>query len=144
MTDQEKVAQAWAPNEAFNAGDWDAFAAGLTEHAVYEEPSTARRTEGRGDNIELAKGWKAAFPDARGELKGAYVSGDTVIMEVSWVGTHTGELPLPTGALPPTGKTVDVPAVMITKLEQGKVVHQRHYLDMLAMLTQLGAIPGGS
>jgi steroid delta-isomerase-like uncharacterized protein len=144
MTDQEKVAQAWASNEAFNAGDWDAFAAALTENVVYDEVSTGRRMEGREDFIALAQGWKAVFPDARGELQEAYVSGETVTMEIRWFGTHQGELPLPTGGLAPTGKAIDVPAVMIAKLEHGKSAHQRHYLDMLAMLTQLGAIPGGN
>lgn len=142
MADQDKIDQAWAANEAFNAGDWTAFGAAL-EDGVYEEPSTGRHTQGRAANVALAQGWTAAFPDARGRLEQAYDSGETVVMEITWEGTQTGELPLPTGPLPPTGKRVAVPAVMIATRKDGKVWRQRHHLDMLAMLTQLGVVPGG-
>lgn len=144
MTDQEMIQRAWSVNEAFGASDWAAFGAALADDAVYEEPATGRRTEGREANIDLAKGWKSAFPDVRGRLDQAYVSGQTVIMEITWEGTQSGPLAMPTGTLPPTGKRIRVPAVMITTLKNGKISRQRHHLDVLTMLTQLGVVPGGA
>jgi steroid delta-isomerase-like uncharacterized protein len=133
---------AWAPNDAFNRGDWSAFEAALAPDAVYEEVTTGRRTEGAKANIELAKGWKSAFPDAKGTMDASYVSGDTVIFELTWRGTQNGPLPLPNGGeLPPTGKPIAMKAVMVSQIENGKLVHQRHFLDMLGLLTQLGVIP---
>lgn len=138
----ELVDAAWAPNDAFNRGDWTAFEAGLAPDAVYEEVTTGRRTEGAKANTELAKGWKSAFPDVTGTRDASYVSGDTVIFEITWSGTQSGPLPLPNGSvLPPSGKPVTIKAVMVSKIKDGKLAHQRHYLDMLAMLTQLGVIP---
>jgi steroid delta-isomerase-like uncharacterized protein len=144
MTDQEKIQRAWSVNEAFGASDWTAFAAALASDAVYEEPATGRRTEGPEANIALAKEWKTAFPDAHGRLDRAYVSGETVIMEITWEGTQTGPFALPSGTLPPTGKRVRVPVVMITTLKDDKIWRQRHHLDVLTMLTQLGALPGSA
>jgi steroid delta-isomerase-like uncharacterized protein len=139
---KELIDAAWAPNDAFNRGDWAAFEASLAPDAVYEEVTTGRRTEGARANLELAKGWKSAFPDVTGTADASYASGDTVIFEITWNGTHTGPLPLPNGGeLPPTGKPVAVKAVMVTTVRDGKSAHQRHYLDMLGMLTQLGVIP---
>ena len=138
----ELIDAAWAPNDAFNRGDWSAFEAGLDPDAVYEEVTTGRRTDGAKANTELAKGWKSAFPDAQGTRDASYVSGDTVIFELTWRGTQNGPLPMPNGSeLPPTGKPIEMKAVMVTTMKSGKIVHQRHYLDMLAMLTQLGVIP---
>ena len=39
---QQLIDAAWAPNEAFNRGDWEAFRAGLAPDAVYEEVTTGR------------------------------------------------------------------------------------------------------
>ena len=91
----ELIDAAWAPNDAFNRGDWSAFEAGLDPDAVYEEVTTGRRTDGAKANTELAKGWKSAFPDAQGTMDASYVSGDTVIFELTWRGTQNGPLPLP-------------------------------------------------
>lgn len=139
---KELIDAAWAPNEAFNRNDWTAFEAALAPDSVYEEVTTGRKVVGAKENVELARGWKSAFPDVAGTIDASYVSGDTVIFEVTWNGTQTGPLPLPNGgALPPTGKAIAVPAVLITTVRDGKSVRQRHYLDMLSMLTQLGVIP---
>ena len=139
---RELIDAAWAPNDAFNRGDWAAFEAGLEPDAVYEEVTTGRKVEGAKANMELAKAWKSAFPDVTGTRDASYVSGDTVIFEVTWNGTHDGLLPLPDGGeLPATGRSVAVKAVLVTTMRDGKIAYQRHYLDMLAMLTQLGVIP---
>jgi steroid delta-isomerase-like uncharacterized protein len=139
---EDLVAQAWAQNDAFNCGDWEAFRAAVAPDSVYEEVATGRVTRSPDDHIALAQGWKSAFPDATGTLDQAYVSGNTVIQEITWSGTQTGELPMPNGTLlPPTGKKISMKAVLITQVENGKAKHNRHYLDLLAMLTQLGVIP---
>ena len=86
--------------------------------------------------------WKSAFPVATGTMNDTHVSGNTVIFEVTWRGTHNGPLPMPNGGeLAATGLPVEIRAVLVTVVEDGKIASQRHYLDMLAMLTQLGVIP---
>lgn len=138
----ELVDAAWAPNDAFNRNDWDAFEAALTPDTVYEEVTTGRKVDGAKANAELARGWKSAFPDVTGTVDASYVSGNTVIFEVTWRGTQNGPLPMPNGSeFPASGKPVAIHAVIISDVEDGKVSSTRHYLDMLGMLTQIGVIP---
>jgi steroid delta-isomerase-like uncharacterized protein len=140
--DQVLIDAAWAPNDAFNREDWEAFRAALADDAVYEEIGTGRTMQGADANLELARGWKTAFPDATGTINQAFVSGDTVILDITWTGTHNGPLPMPNGdVLPATGKPITMAAVMITRVADGKAVHQKHFLDLLSMLVQLGVIP---
>jgi SnoaL-like polyketide cyclase len=63
-------------------------------------------------------------------------------MEITWMGTHSGPLELPSGTLPATGKTVEFDGVQVFIVEGGKVTHMRNYLDFLTMLSQVGAMPG--
>jgi steroid delta-isomerase-like uncharacterized protein len=67
------------------------------------------------------------------------VSGNTVTLELTWRGTHTGPLQTPTGALPPSGKTIGIRACQVVEVADGKVQAVRHYFDMATLLQQLGA-----
>ena len=92
--------------------------------------------------LEAAKGWRAAFPDIRGKISHCTAEGTTAAREITWIGTHSGPLELPSGTLPATGKPVEFDGVQMFVVESGKVTHMRHYLDLLTMLSQVGAIPG--
>jgi steroid delta-isomerase-like uncharacterized protein len=126
--------------EAFNAGDWERFRETLTDDSIYEEMATQRRVEGPDAIIEVNRGWKSAFPDARGTIEKEYSSGDTITQEITWEGTQSGPLETPTGELPPSGRRVVVKAVQVIDVEGGKEKSTRHYFDMLGMLEQLGAM----
>jgi steroid delta-isomerase-like uncharacterized protein len=134
-----KRAEDWL--EAFNAGDWQRFAAGMTPDVVYEETGTQRRVDGVDAYVQLCQGWKQAFPDVRGTIRNVVASGDTVAQEVTWEGTHTGPLEGPGGPLPPSGRRITIPATLWITFsgDQGKEVH--HHLDVLTLLGQLGALP---
>ena len=62
--------------------------------------------------VQRCQGWKQAFPDARGAIRNAVASGNTVVQEIMWEGTHTGPLEGPGGRLPPSGRRINVPATM--------------------------------
>jgi ketosteroid isomerase-like protein len=50
---------------------------------------------------------------------------------------------MPDGSeIPPTGKTVELPGVDIITVRDGKVVSQRDYFYVVAMMSQLGLVPG--
>jgi predicted ester cyclase len=69
--------------------------------------------------------------------------GDTVVAEYTWRATHRGPLTMPDGSeVPATGKTVELPAVSVIKVGDGKVISEHAYCDMAAMASQLGLIPG--
>ena len=70
--------------ECYNAGDFDRLRSLLADDFYEEELATQRRLEGADARIEAAQSWKRAFPDERGTITGAYASGNTVAIELTW------------------------------------------------------------
>ena len=128
--------------EAFNDADWKRFTATCSPDVVYEEKGSNRTIRGLDAVLEVAKGWRTAFPDVRGKIFDSTAAGSTAALEITWMGTHDGPLELPTGTLPATGKAVEFDGVQVFVVEGGKVTHMRHYLDLMTMLSQVGALPG--
>ncbi|MBB4003684.1 nuclear transport factor 2 family protein [Aurantimonas endophytica] len=79
-----------------------------------------------------------AFPDIHRELFQIYVTGDVVVVELAIRGTHKGDLPLPSGTLAPTGRTIDVPCCDVFRLENGKVTAFHCYNAASVTQQQLG------
>ena len=140
MADLTKIAREAV--EAFNASDWERTKALMTPDYVYNEVGTQRRIQGPEEVVAALKGWKEAMPDATGTVKNAFASGNTVTLEITWEGTHTGPLEGPTGTIPASGKRQVTPAAWILTFEGEKMKESHHYFDMLTLLTQIGAIPG--
>jgi steroid delta-isomerase-like uncharacterized protein len=120
----------------FNDAQWDEAERLMAEDGVLEEIGTGRRLN-RQENTANAKAWKAAFPDARGVIENRLVAGNQAAGEVVWSGTNTGSL----NGMPPTGKGVQVRAVLVLTEEGGKIARARHYLDIAGMMGQLGLAP---
>jgi predicted ester cyclase len=124
---------------AFNARDYDAYDQIFAPGAVVEAPGglTATGPEGHKmfDGI-----WIGAFPDCRIESRLCVSDGRTVMSENRFTGTHDGDLPLPAGPLPPSGRRFDAKYVGVFEIEDGRVVRQRLHFDQVELLTQLGAV----
>lgn len=127
--------------EAFNRADWDTYLALCADDVVYSETGTGREVRGVDALGSLARGWKEAMPDVAGEPLRTVAQGDTVVLEVRWRGSQTGPLVGPAGTLPPSGRSADTLATMWSRWDGERVVEMRHHLDMLAFLTQIGALP---
>lgn len=54
-----------------------------------------------------------------------------------WRGTHTGAY----SGLAPTGKTMDIMAIMIGHVVDGKVIENWSLIDQFSLFQQLGALP---
>ena len=141
MSGQDLVEIASGMVDAFNAADWDRAAEHLTSGAVYNELGTQRTINGRDDIIQALQGWKAAMPDVKGTITNSFSDGNTVSLEVSWTGTQTGPLETPSGAIPPSGKSMTTPSSWLLEFEGEKIKESRHYFDMVTLLTQIGAMP---
>ena len=135
---QAIVDVATAPILAYNAKNWDEVARTIASDAVYDEVANRRVARGASEVVTRWKGWGEAMPDSSGTIESALVSGNTVILELTWRGTHSGPLRTPGGDLPPTGNTFEVRACMIVDVSDGKTRVMRHYFDMATMLAQLG------
>jgi steroid delta-isomerase-like uncharacterized protein len=138
VSQQQLIDAAKAPILAFNDKDWDAVRASIARTLVYDEVATGRKAEGIDQVVPLWQGWAAAFPDARATIHNAVAGDSTVVIEVSWKGTHKGPLQMPEGSIDPTGNRIDVRACFVVEMAGDKPQRERHYFDMATMMQQLG------
>ncbi|MCF4123386.1 ester cyclase [Antribacter sp. KLBMP9083] len=95
--------------------------------------------------IEWNRGFIDAFSEREYRLERSLDTEDSAIDQGVFIGTHTEPLALPDGtSIPPTGKQIQVRAVDIATVSDGKIVRHDFYFDQLEMLTQLGLSQGGA
>jgi predicted ester cyclase len=63
--------------------------------------------------------------------------GDKVVVRSTFRGTHKGDLM----GIPPTGKQVTMPLILIYRIADDKIVEHWMQADALGLLQQLGVIP---
>ena len=142
MADNDLIQAARDVVSAFNDSDWGKYQELFTSDCLYDEVGTSRHLQGLDVIIPALKGWKEAMPDVKGRVTNAVSTGNTVTLEVTWKGTHTGPLQGPSGTVPATGKQQTTRSGWVLDFEGGKVKESRHYFDMLAFMQQLGIVPG--
>ena len=97
--------------------------------------------QGRDRVRELVEGFRVAFPDVQHTLDSVFEDADTIIIELTFAGTHNGPLRTPTGEIPPTGKRISVRQAQLVRLRGDKAVSLRSYFDRMEMMAQLGLLP---
>jgi steroid delta-isomerase-like uncharacterized protein len=127
--------------KAFSQGDWKAYRETLADRSIYEEEATNRRATGPDEIVRTVEPWLKGFPDCVGHIKEAIGSGDAIVAELEWTGTHKAALAGPFGSIPATNKQVRVPAVLVLRFEGDRIREARHYFDLLSLLRQLGIAP---
>jgi steroid delta-isomerase-like uncharacterized protein len=123
---------------AFGEKDWNAYKASVAPDILYHEYATHRKIGGIDKVLPAMQDWSSAFPDSKATIHNEFVSGNTVVLEVTWHGTHEGALQTPEGRFEATGKSVEVPACLVIEVENGKTKSMRHYFDMGTLMQQLG------
>lgn len=67
-----------------------------------------------------------------------------LVDEIIFKFTHTTEVVWMLPNIPPTGKRVEIPLVVIVGFKEGKVTHEHIYWDQASVLVQIGLLdPGG-
>jgi steroid delta-isomerase-like uncharacterized protein len=107
----------------------DAFA-----HARYEVIATGEVYDGPVEVAALLDENKRAFPDFHFEVRRMRDADDAVIVEGDFRGTHQGLW----RGLPPTGRAVDFPVIIVFEFEGDRMVCERTYFNLGTPLTQLG------
>jgi steroid delta-isomerase-like uncharacterized protein len=97
-------------------------------------PGLPRTREGTKQAIDITL---TAFPDLNFTVEDMIAEGDKVVTMYTTRGTQQGAF----GGIPPTGKHVAVPGIVIARVADGKIVEQWGLDDKLGMLQQLGVIP---
>ena len=81
--------------------------------------------------------YEAAFPNYQLIAEDMIAEGDKVVVRSTFRGTHKGDLM----GIPPTGKQVTMPLMLIYRIADDKIVEHWMQADALGLLQQLGAIP---
>jgi steroid delta-isomerase-like uncharacterized protein len=134
----ERVAAMTRLYDLINAGDIDGFGDQLAEGFVEHDEAPGLEPTKEGVK-QLFRMYRASFPDMRMDVQEVLPSGDKVVGRIRATGTHTGDAFM---GLPPSGKSVDVQLIDITRFDDDGVA-QEHWgvFDALSMLQQLGAVP---
>ena len=143
MHSQASAQIAQALFDAFNAHDLDRLEALTSDGFLGIGPDSPDLRMGRRGGRAWAAAYFAGFPDSRWTKERIFAQDAAFVLRVIYTGTHTGAFD---GAktVPPTNKTVSVPATFIGIARDGKIEDLRGYWDRLLVLRQLGLVPDGS
>ncbi len=84
-------------------------------------------------------GMLRAFPDVRVQIDDQFAEGERVVTRKTFRGTHTGEF----FGNAPSGKHVELEVIDIFRVRNGKLAEHWGHVDVLSILTQIGAKPPG-
>jgi predicted ester cyclase len=124
--------------ERINAGDIAGFGDLMADDFVEHEggPGLPPTKEG---TLEFFRLLRSAFPDLCMDVEDLLPSGDKIVARVRGTGTHQGEFM----GVAPTGNRIDVQLIDIMRFDDdGLVCEHWGVADMLAMMQQLGLVPG--
>lgn len=77
---------------------------------------------------------EASFPQYEMNVEDMIAEGDRVVVRFTIRGVHHGDLM----GIPPTGKRIEVPGIIIYRIEGGKIVEHWIQTDAMSMMQQLG------
>lgn len=138
MSEENKMRMKAFYEEVMNSHDVAKFDDFLTEDFVEHEDLTQF---GLTNDTAGVKEWMSrlftAFPDVSVSLEDVATEGDKVWARIRMRGTNTGEMM----GMPATGKPIDIQAIDIVAVRDGKAYEHWGVTDNAAMMTQLGLMP---
>lgn len=124
--------------DALNSRDVERMRAVMSDDFVEHEEIPV--PPGDSDKARVAQMFSlmfSAFADFTMTIDDTITEGDKVVCRVRITGTHQGEFM----GIPATGRAVEVPAVDILRVVDGRVVEHWGVMDNMAMMQQLGVAP---
>ena len=79
----------------------------------------------------------AGFPDLRWTIEEMVAEGEKVAERLTARGTHEGEFM----GVAPTGNRVEIPAIAMAHIREGRIAEMRGMPNMLGLMQQIGAVP---
>ena len=140
MDDPRTVATRW--QDAYSAHDEQAIRAVLADDARLVSPNGV--FSGAPTIAGYMMAWADAFPDSRYTPQHVTVDGDTVVMESTFTGTHSGTFVDPGGDIPPTNRQVEARSAHAVVVDGDRVTEVRMYFDVFGFLAQLGVLPAAT
>lgn len=88
---------------------------------------------------EHIRGVRRTYPDLRLTVEQQVAEGEWVVTRITMRGTHSGEWE----GIRPTGKAVEVTAVNIDRVVEGRIVEHGGAANLLGPLLEIGAVVRG-
>ncbi len=128
-------------DDAWNAQDMETFSARHTDDVVVRWPGKPP-TQGVGNHRREALDFFKTFPDQKVHnrpYKTLFASGDWTCSIARFTGTMTGPMAGPDGKeIPPTNKSFDVDFCTVARWEEGQIVEENLFYDLVTFLKQIG------
>ena len=117
--------------------DTPGFVAMFDDGGYFYDVAAGKKYYGRDIGFTVDN-YATAFPDMHRDLISLYTADDVVVVELTLNGTHNGDLDLPKGVIPPTGREMHAPCCDVFHLKDGKVMSFDCYVAVPILLEQLG------
>lgn len=127
--------------EAFNRLDFDSCLEQSRDDIEIVTFAFGETVQGKEAFRSWLQRWKTMAPDGRVEVVSQLVGSDGVTSENRFAGTNTGPVPSPSGDIPATGKSFEIPFIEVWRFRDGKVASLHNYSDTMTLLVQLGLVP---
>jgi steroid delta-isomerase-like uncharacterized protein len=124
--------------EAWNERDFDRQVEAMAPDSTITMMGTGEVLKGPDGARKYNTGWANAFPNGQLTIDTLVGDGDTVVVEFTGRGTHTGTLETSMGSIPATGRSVTLHFCDVLTMKDGKVASQNSYMDTGSMMAQLG------
>jgi steroid delta-isomerase-like uncharacterized protein len=125
--DVERWIRSWSPGMGPTKGE--TVAALYTQDAERWDIAIDLRTVGREALADFADGFLHALPDSVCELRARSQAGDTVLIEWTWRGTHTGD----SEAWPAKGEPVVLVGANVLRIDGDLICAETSYWDKAAL-----------
>jgi steroid delta-isomerase-like uncharacterized protein len=136
MTGEEIRAVFERRQDAINKRDLTALAGLYALDCSVESPLAAGTVQGRQAVTKIHQALFDALPDLRFTQERILVDGDEAVQIATMTGTYTGGFM----GLPPSGKPLKVPIVVICTFDGGLIAQERRIYDFTGMLVQIGVL----
>jgi steroid delta-isomerase-like uncharacterized protein len=120
---------------ALNDQDVEGLVAQYSEDAVVESPLGGTH-QGRAAIRDVFNVFFDAFSDATFTTDEQIIDGDHVVQVLTLSGTDTGGLM----GMSPSGKPALLPMVVVCRVADGYITHERRIYDFTGMLVQVGVL----
>ena len=120
--------------EAWEKGDFEAYKEVVAPEFVWYNPSKSTKPMSREETIEFGKMMQNAFPDVTFSIEELIAVEDRVISRFIFRGSHEGEFQ----GIPATRNKIEISGILMTRIENGKIVEDREEFEALGFMQQLG------
>ncbi len=135
MTTLHQLKRLWQRHVlAENRRDIPGLLATLVDEPQYTIMATGQTYDGKSGVAAFYQGLFDGLPDATFDLQTVTIGEEMVVEESRFRGTHNGAL----FEIPPTGKFVTFPLIIMFPVVSDKFYGERMYFDMNTLLHQMG------